>query len=192
MYAGSKESSPLRTSYGQYSKDVGVSGNPGPLGSKTIEMGSSAYLGMDRELSDLNSKEATLLSRIDTLEKENKSLQLMVRKTEKMMSDAYKKAQEEENKIFNLFIGVIKEKDIKIDMNDINSNFVNKGSSGLQASDLLEEKPRPQKQDNGDLSNEELSNLLLDQLSLTLSEQGNDLPMTLLALQRKTLLMSNS
>lgn len=192
MYAGSKESSPLRTSYGQYSKDMGLTGTPAPIGSKTMDMGSSAYLGMDRELSDLNAKEASLLSRVDTLEKENKSLQLMVRKTEKMISDAYKKAQEEENKIFNLFIGVIKEKDIRIDMNDINANFVNKSPSGLQASDLLEEKPKSQKQENGELSNEELANLLLDQLGLTLSEQGNDLPMTLLALQRKTVLMSNS
>lgn len=192
MYAGSKESSPLRTSYGQYSKEVGLSGTPVNAATKTMDMGSSSYLGLDRELSDLNAKEASLVARIDTLEKENKSLQLMVRKTEKMISDAYKKAQEEENKIFNLFIGVIKEKDIKIDMNDINSNFMNRSSGGLQSSDLLDDKPKGQKLENGELSNEELANLLLEQLGLTVGEQANDLPMTLLALQRKTVLSSNS
>lgn len=42
----------------------------------------------------------------------------MVRKSEKHIEDALKKAEEEENKIFSLFLDVMKEKNIEINLDD--------------------------------------------------------------------------
>jgi hypothetical protein len=72
----------------------------------------------EKECQDLALKEKNLMLRLEVLEKEKKSFKSLVRKSEKHIEDALKKAEEEENKIFSLFLDVMKEKNIEINLDD--------------------------------------------------------------------------
>ena len=196
MYTGSKETSPLRTSYGQYTKDAtGVSPSIGLNGQRYGEPqptgGPSGYIAgsSDREMQDSSHRDSNMLARIDVLEKEQKTLQALVRKSEKAILDANKKAQEEENKIFSLFIGVIIEKQIRIDMNDINKHeesqeFMNNSKHSMGNTAL-------NNNNTGDLVQDDMNSLLMDHLTNVIAENENDLPPTLLALNRRLLIRAN-
>lgn len=164
-----KEGSPLAGSYGQFSREL-LGG-----GDRRQDRGSGPL--------DAATRERELLSRLDVLERENKTLQGLLRKSEKVMADAVKKAQEEENKIFNLFLGVINEKNIKIDLNDIEANL---GQNPRTEQTSL--KPVSGNREGGELETEEANGILTDSLALAASEQSNNLPYTLMALNRRRLI----
>lgn len=194
-----KDYSPIRTSYGQYGRDV-YNGRP-PVGSTSTSNfqptpiiitsqvgGSSIYrnepssilkssIGLD--MTDNIDKEASLAARLEVLEKENKNLQALVGKSEKQIEEATRKALEEENKIFTLFLGVINEKNIKIDLNEIQH-----GSSTLGGS--LDASRNPQS-GSENTTERELHKLLLDHVAVNAAERSNDIPYTLLALMRRQL-----
>lgn len=190
-----KEYSPIRTSYGQYGRDV-YQGRP-PVGTPTGSMnlmtpagshmeGGSIYRNdsstilkspVVMEISDNSDKEAALNARLEVLEKEHKNLQALVAKSEAQLAEATRKTQEEENKIFTLFLGVINEKNIKIDLDEIkNDAFGQAGPS---------ETSRKMQVGRENDAEKELHKLLLEQISISAAERSNDVPYTLLALMRR-------
>lgn len=121
-------------------------------------------------------KEKNMQSRLDVLEKEQKSLNSLVRKSERHISDAYKKAKDEENKIFSLFLDVIKEKNIKIDLTDLDEE------GDLSKFGIKSENDAHNNQDKD--TNKVLGNFLKSEAY----DNNNDLSWPMLALQRRALM----
>lgn len=130
------KSSPLRIgtlNYSPYKRDYSKTGRSGRSARRKRDDSTSGVFKyhLEKQLQDLTQNEKNLQTRLDVLEKEQKSLHSLVRKSERHINEALKKAQDEEDKIFSLFLDVIKEKNIKIDLGNMaeeeedNSNIEN-------------------------------------------------------------------
>lgn len=95
----------------------------------------------------------------------------MVKKSEKHISDALKKAQEEESKIFALFLDVIKEKKIKIDISGIRGSEIGDNLNNATSGETK--------------THTDLNNVLLSYLSLESNENDKRLGNSLIAISRK-------
>lgn len=124
-------------------------------------------------------KSDTLRKRVEVLEKENKSLQSLVRRSERHITEALKKAQEEEAKIFSLFLDVIKEKNIKIDISDLDDNL-----------EMMNDQDTNNEGNGNSKKDSQLNSLLLNYISTEDREDSDALSTSLLALQRRALIPS--
>ena len=177
---GNDGTSPIRIgalNYSPYKRDYSKSGRSARRRRDESSSGVLKY-HLEKELAELVQKEKNMQSRLDVLEKEQKSLHSLVRKSERHINDALKKAQDEENKIFSLFLDVIKEKNIKIDLSDLKDE-----EDGL---------PRFGVKKGEEVSTQEAdtNKILTNYLKSETYDNNNDLSWPMLALQRRSLIKS--
>lgn len=176
-----EKNSPLRIgalNYSPYKRDYSKTGRSGRSARRTGEDSSGIFkYDLEKELQGLSKKEKNLQRRLNDLEKEQKSLHSLVRKSERHISEALKKAQDEEDKIFSLFLDVIKEKNIKIDLGDIDEE------ENIPTSLTTNQKPVLSIKEVN--TSQVLSNYLKSE---TGEENNNDLSWPMLALQRRALM----
>lgn len=178
LFANDATASPMRIgalNYSPYKRDYSKSGRSARRRRDDNTGGMMKY-HLEKELQELIQKEKNMQSRLDVLEKEQKSLNSLVRKSERHINDAYKKAQDEENKIFSLFLDVIKEKNIKIDLTDLDDE------EDLSKFGIKDENEAQNNQEKD--TNVVLGNFLKSEVY----DNNNDLSWPMLALQRRALM----